>query len=61
MFLLHFPYSYLRRTLSGILALRSPDFPHTEVRDRQVYPCIVLFYIFSAFKYEVSVKIYFFL
>ena len=29
MFLLHFPYSYLRRTLSGILALRSPDFPHS--------------------------------
>ena len=28
-FLLHFPYSYLRRTLSGILALRSPDFPHS--------------------------------
>ena len=28
MFLLHFPYSYLRRTLSGILALWSPDFPH---------------------------------
>ena len=28
MFLLHFPYSYLRRTLSGTLALRSPDFPH---------------------------------
>ena len=27
-FLLHFPYSYLRRTLSGILALWSPDFPH---------------------------------
>ncbi len=27
-FLLHFPYSYLRRTLSVILALRSPDFPH---------------------------------
>ena len=32
MFLLHFPYSYLRRTLSGILALRSPDFPHTSQR-----------------------------
>ena len=28
MFLLHFPYSYLRRTLSGTLALWSPDFPH---------------------------------
>ena len=28
MFLLHFPYSCLRRTLSGIPALRSPDFPH---------------------------------
>ena len=28
MFLLHFPYSYLRQTLSGTLALRSPDFPH---------------------------------
>ena len=32
MFLLHFPYSYLRRTLSGILALRSPDFPHSAER-----------------------------
>ena len=31
-FLLHFPYSYLRRTLSGILALRSPDFPHISRR-----------------------------
>ena len=24
---MHFPYSYLRQTLSGILALWSPDFP----------------------------------
>ena len=31
-FLLHFPYSYLRQTLSGILALWSPDFPHTSRR-----------------------------
>ena len=40
MFLLHFPYSYLRRTLSGILALRSPDFPHTAIaaRDCLSYP-----------------------
>ena len=30
MFLLHFPYSYLRQTLSGTLALRSPDFPHAR-------------------------------
>ena len=29
---MHFPYSYLRRTLSGILALWSPDFPHTSRR-----------------------------
>ena len=32
MFLLHFPYSYLRRTLSGIPALWSPDFPHAPRR-----------------------------
>ena len=32
MFLLHFPYSYLRRTLSGTLALWSPDFPHEPLR-----------------------------
>ena len=32
MFLLHFPYSYLRRTLSGIPALWSPDFPHIPRR-----------------------------
>ena len=31
-FLLHFPYSYLRRTLSGTLALWSPDFPHESRR-----------------------------
>ena len=37
---MHFPYSYLRRTLSGILALRSPDFPHTALaaRDCLSYP-----------------------
>ena len=44
MFLLHFPYSYLRRTLSGILALRSPDFPRTPegVRDRLARSPVVL-------------------
>ena len=31
-FLLHFPYSCLRRTLSGIPALRSPDFPHAYMK-----------------------------
>ncbi len=45
MFLLHFPYSYLRRTLSVILALRSPDFPHAYARDRLVCPkhCIIIY------------------
>ncbi len=36
MFLLHFPYSYLRRTLSGTLALWSPDFPHESLRFTQL-------------------------
>jgi|GEM_PF-5273769 len=35
-FLLHFPYSCLRRTLSGTLALRSPDFPHGSRRSTQL-------------------------
>ena len=41
MFLLHFPYSYLRQTLSGTLALWSPDFPHVRrTRDCLLYPYI---------------------
>ena len=31
MFLLHFPYGHPRRTLSGTLALWSPDFPHSVI------------------------------
>ena len=40
-FLLHFPWSRLRQTLSGTLTLWSPDFPRTQsslrIRDRLAY------------------------
>ena len=38
-----------RPAVSRHPTLRSPDFPHTEVRDRQVYPCIILFLHFFCF------------
>ncbi len=43
MFLLHFPYSYLRQPLAGILALWSPDFPHVATRLPDL-PTINLYY-----------------
>ena len=58
MFLLHFPYSYLRLTLSGILALWSPDFPRTWcTRSSGLPTCdyiIILYYIIKELRYSIS-------
>ncbi len=55
-FLLHFPYSYLRRTLSGTLALWSPDFPREKSRDRLICPIMAYLlahlYIGACFFYK---------
>ena len=48
-FLLHSPWSRLRRPLAGTLALRCPDFPHTPygARDRLFTSRTRLFYFYG--------------